>query len=448
MGEPAEVVKIQDEVIEVPDDKEEGVDDDVHAEVCIHPGRHREDSGFSNGEDDVQQRLSELEDKLYRRCFDKVDDLCGDDKVDGEEEEEEANKFIDRKESTVSMRDKKRDGKISVVKLQKIISRLEDHENPLYMGPVVKRMDQQSNREIVKNTLNEIDKNKDGYICYEEFKMFVAKVRRSQIMSTQKSRHERVMDYFHIIGHGRVISKWPPPFFIISVTIVQIILFLLFTYTNLVDELFEILEFNPSKRVEVWRYLSYCLVHQNWEHIIINTVLQLLVGLLLEVIHKWKRVAPIYILGVLTASVGYYIVDHYSLIGASGGIYCLIAACIPDIIVNWKESRAIFVQRYRLGRVAHACDGKLLRVLRLFAVVAFAVFDIGYNLVHSSENDGVSVWAHGFGCLAGVMFGLVLLKDSKEEEWEKKAKRVSGTTFVIIFLVMIGLNVAGYSNVI
>ena len=58
-------------------------------------------------------------------------------------------------------------------------------------------------------------------------------------------RHERVMDYFHIIGHGRVISKWPPPFFIISVTIVQIILFLLFTYTNLVDELFEILEFNP-----------------------------------------------------------------------------------------------------------------------------------------------------------------------------------------------------------
>ena len=36
--------------------------------------------------------------------------------------------------------------------------------------------------------------------------------------------------------------------------------------------------------------------------------------------------------------------DHYTLIGASGGIYCLIAACVPDIIVNWKESRAIFMQ--------------------------------------------------------------------------------------------------------
>ena len=71
MGEPKEAVKIQDEVIEVPDDKEEE-GEDVHAEVCIHPSRHREDSGVSNGEEDVQQRLSELEDKLYRRCFDKV----------------------------------------------------------------------------------------------------------------------------------------------------------------------------------------------------------------------------------------------------------------------------------------------------------------------------------------------------------------------------------------
>merc|ERR1711902_247750 len=102
----------------------------------------------------------------------------------------------------------------------------------------------------------------------------------------------------------------------------------------------------------------------------------------------------------------------------------------------------------RSGRVAHACDGKLLRMLRLFAVIAFALFDIGYNLVNSNEDDGVSVWAHMFGCLAGVMFGLVLLKDSREEEWEKRAKRISGTIFVIIFLVGLGLNVAGYSNLI
>ena len=69
MGEPGQKsVKIQDKVIEVPDTKEEE-GDDVHAEVCVQPGRHREDSGFSTGED---EKLSEMEDKLYRRCFDKV----------------------------------------------------------------------------------------------------------------------------------------------------------------------------------------------------------------------------------------------------------------------------------------------------------------------------------------------------------------------------------------
>ena len=73
MGEPdKKAVKIQDEVIDMPDSRKEE-EDDVHAEVCIQPGCHREDSGFSNGEgDDEQHRLSELEDKLYRRCFDKV----------------------------------------------------------------------------------------------------------------------------------------------------------------------------------------------------------------------------------------------------------------------------------------------------------------------------------------------------------------------------------------
>ena len=34
------------------------------------------------------------------------------------------------------------------------------------------------------------------------------------------------------------------------------------------------------------------------------------------------------------------------------------------------------------------------------------------------------------------------------QEWEKRAKRISGTIFVIIFLVGLGLNVAGYSNLI
>ena len=148
---------------------------------------------------------------------------------------------------------------------------------------------------------------------------------------------------------------------------------------------------------------------------------------------------------MVTASLGYYTVDRHALIGASGGIYCIVAACIPDIIMNWKEGRAFFISRWRDGKTAHAYDGKLLRFLRLFAVIAFATFDIGYVLANP-HNETVSVWAHIFGAIAGVMVGLVWLKDSNEERWEKMAKRASGTVFAVIFLVMLGLNVGGCNN--
>ena len=62
MDEPGRAVRI-----EVPG--EVGDSEDVHAEVCIHPEHHREDGGE---QDDHRHHLDELEDKLYRRCFDKV----------------------------------------------------------------------------------------------------------------------------------------------------------------------------------------------------------------------------------------------------------------------------------------------------------------------------------------------------------------------------------------
>ena len=51
-------------------------------------------------------------------------------------------------------------------------------------------------------------------------------------------------------------------------------------------------------------------------------------------------------------------------------------------------------------------------------IICCAVFHTNINCSQNgieNQNDKVSVWAHMFGCLAGVMFGLVLLKDSREE---------------------------------
>ena len=43
-----------------------------------------------------------------------------------------------------------------------------------------------------------------------------------------------------------------------------------------------VLIYNPTRRQEVWRYLTYQFVHVNMEHIVFNTLMQLVVGLPLE----------------------------------------------------------------------------------------------------------------------------------------------------------------------
>lgn len=242
-----------------------------------------------NNDEEVESNLSDLEEKLYRRCFDKVDDLCGYDQLDVGEEMEQL--------------DKRRDGLISVVKLQKIISRLEHEDNLFYMGPVVRKMDRRKERHLLKQSLHEVDTNHDGYISYEEYKQFVLKMRRGHIFTTQVSRYERIIEYFHTIGHGRHINKWPPPVFIPGVTILQISFFIAYKLHEDVDDsvrdVFNSFEFDPSQRHQVWRYITYSCVHIEWQHLIINMSLQLLVGIILESVHKWWRVAPVYILGVL-----------------------------------------------------------------------------------------------------------------------------------------------------
>ena len=43
-----------------------------------------------------------------------------------------------------------------------------------------------------------------------------------------------------------------------------------------------VLIYNPTRRHEVWRFLTYQFVHVNMEHIVFNTLMQLVVGLPLE----------------------------------------------------------------------------------------------------------------------------------------------------------------------
>jgi len=332
------------------------------------------------------------------------------------------------------------DGKISVEALTKIVDRLEDQRSCFHLGP---QTDKSVKREEFAYELAALDVNKDGFISLDEIYALVSDKKRSAYLRSS-SKHHRMVEYLKVVAFAKKIRKWPPPLFVPLCSIFQLAFFILYEvqisqeradYTT--DEC---LIFDRDRRTEIWRYITYSLIHRDFEHVIANLVLQLMVGLPLEMVHGAPRISAIYIFGVLAGSLASSCFDpQVNLLGASGGVYSLIAAHLSTLLLNWNEDSVIIINRARMSKTPHAVDGKLFRVLQLLAVVTFALLDTAYAFYrrYSGEYSSVSYVAHLVGSLVGLLVGIIILKDRIEEPWEKIMKAFCWVCFSIIFVVLI-----------
>ncbi|KAH8303809.1 hypothetical protein KR018_008188, partial [Drosophila ironensis] len=188
-------------------------------------------------------------------------------------------------------------------------------------------------------------------------------------------------------------TKWLPPFFIVLVSILEIAVFVCGLADHPEDSL---LIYRPDQRLQLWRFLSYALLHASWLHLAFNVLTQLLFGLPLETVHGSVRTGVIYLAGVLAGSLGTSVVNsEVYLVGASGGVYALLAAQLASILLNFGHMR----------------NG----VVQLMAVMFFVFCDLGYalfprQLMPQQTRLPVSYIAHMTGALAGISVGLLLLR--------------------------------------
>eukprot|EP00062_Callorhinchus_milii_P025804 gi/632987191/ref/XP_007910656.1/ PREDICTED: rhomboid-related protein 2-like [Callorhinchus milii] len=109
---------------------------------------------------------------------------------------------------------------------------------------------------------------------------------------------------------GRYLERancLPPPIFIVLISITELAVFIYYAvwmpqtqWITLGTGTWESpFIYRPDKRMEVWRFISYMLVHAGVEHIMGNLVLQLVLGIPLELVHKGHRVGLVYLAGVL-----------------------------------------------------------------------------------------------------------------------------------------------------
>ncbi|KAH1019026.1 hypothetical protein HUJ05_006691 [Dendroctonus ponderosae] len=303
--------------------------------------------------------------------------------------------------------DKDHDGLITVKELSDMIeSREYDKDIPDY---------------CVKKIHDLHDVNQDRKLNFDEFMYMIHNPEYSYIFGHYISRYinwiipPKRIPPSHTVTDGIYEEEYscnPPAVGMIILSLVEILCFC-------IDEVVErdstkyatgpvatVFIYEPHKRYEIWRFFTYMFVHIGVFHLLVNLAVQILLGIPLEMVHKWWRVLVVYFAGVLAGSLATSITDpDVRLAGASGGVYSLITAH------NWREMSYPLIQ--------------------LFVFILVAVSDIGTAIYYRYVLDKVQ------SAVAGLLVGINVLRNLSVSKTEKVLWWISLTAFVALLAVCI-----------
>ncbi|KAM5131529.1 rhomboid-related protein 1 isoform 1-T1 [Callospermophilus lateralis] len=216
--------------------------------------------------------------------------------------------------------------------------------------------------------------NERGQVCYQELVDLISSKRSSSfkraIANGQRSLprdglldepglgvYKRFVRYVaYEILPCEVDRRWyfyrhrscPPPVFMASVTLTQIIVFLCYgarlnkwvLQTYHPEYMKSPLVYHPGHRARAWRFLTYMFMHAGLEQLGFNALLQLMIGVPLEMVHGLLRISLLYLAGVLAGSLTVSITDMRApVVGGSGGVYALCSAHLANVVMNWAGMR-------------------------------------------------------------------------------------------------------------
>ncbi|KAG4066197.1 hypothetical protein HA402_008941 [Bradysia odoriphaga] len=211
------------------------------------------------------------------------------------------------------------------------------------------------------------------------------------------------------------------PKFMIGVSLVQIFLF--YFYDD--DVLAMNFGYDPNRRHEVWRFLTPIFVHSGWSHLLGNLVMQLILGVFLEIVHEWKRIAIIYLASGFGASLCVTVLANTSYgVGASGAVMGLLFSHLATIILNWNEMERKFS--------------------RFFCLALYIIYDVGtdvYMEAFLGIRSNVGHAAHFGGAVTGFLVSIVVLKNFKKHPWEETLQKICVGALLAIFVIILVMNV-------
>ncbi|KAM6474395.1 rhomboid-related protein 3 isoform 2-T2 [Liasis olivaceus] len=312
------------------------------------------------------------------------------------------------------------------------------------------------------------DNNSDGKICYQDFVNLMSNKRsnsfrqailqgnrrlcsKALLEETGLSLSQRLIRHVAYETLPREIDrKWyydsytccPPPWFMIAITIVEVAFFL---YNGVVLDRFVLqvthpfylknsLLYHPQLRAQAWRYLTYIFMHAGIEHLGLNVVLQLLIGVPLEMVHGATRIGFVYIAGVVAGSLAVSIADMTApVVGSSGGVYALISAHLANIVMNWSGMK---------------CQFKLLRMAVALICMSFEFGRAVWLRFYPSAYPPCphpSFVAHLGGVGVGITLGVVILRNYEQRLQDQSVWWIFVSMYMVFVLFAIFWNIFAYS---
>ena len=296
-------------------------------------------------------------------------------------------------------------------------------------------------RERMLQLVRMVDTDQDGYISREEFLALVQEEGRH----LEELEARPLLRYLRVAAYADHYRWWPPPLFSLLLCLVLLAVFLhqaLLLGTTAYPACSP-LALHPAYSHQPWRLVTYGLAHHGLSHLAVNLALVLVVGLPLEMSHGWARVALVYLVGVLAASLTYSLAKPCGvLVGCSGGVYALTTAHLATILLNWREDSLVLRQRLRNKQATAPTFGVIIRLCRIVMVSGLLMVDVIDSLILSASQT--SYTAHLTGSAVGLLVGLVVLRNRRVEHWETWLKMACcGLAAVLVGAVAVAVVVQG-----